>query len=424
MAGAYRDAAASGHPLPPGTLVDLQPREFRNQRYLLERAQRYGGIFKAIQDGGVVVCVADMEPARRLLSAHEDRLRPASVPLETPFPKGLLRVMEGEDHRRYRHALNQALQTVGAGWDDSVVDRIVSAEMADYAARHSGRAGTHADLTGLLSRIATGCLVDMFFGTRHGTAGYQALLDAYSALGPDGYEMKIGAAQALAFDEISRLLIDIGADTSSRREAARADHVLASMQRAGTLDATALGNLIYMVEIGRYDLHSLFRWMLKRAADAPQTLDTLATIGADARLPMGSAFVLEALRLSQSERLIRRVKEPFVFDGYCFPKDAWVRICLWEAHKSPAAFAEPFVFDPGRFQDGNASTDGFAPFGLGRHRCPMANPNVALGARFITALAHGYRVHPVADEPPNRGRHHWEPGAHFTVRFEPRQRSG
>lgn len=61
------------------------------------------------------------------------------------------------------------------------------------------------------------------------------------------------------------------------------------------------------------------------------------------------AFVLETLRTNQSELLMRRAQRDFVFDGFLIPKHATVRVCLWESHKSPDAFASPLEFQPDRF---------------------------------------------------------------------------
>lgn len=422
LAAAYLDAVRSGHRLPPGPLTNLQRREFRDQHHLLRRARRHGEVFKAIQDGGLIICVTGLPRARRLIASHEDRLRPASVPLTMPFPRGLLRVMEGDDHRRYRQALNAALHAVDPAPGYQAVDGLVAAELHSYVCAHENGAGDHAQLTSLLRRIASASLIRLFFGAAPGTAEGDELMSLYGRLGPDGYQMHMDPEQAAAFEQLRRVLHARGARVPASAPPDRPDNVLDRMARAGNLDETALGNLIYMVEIGRYDLYSLFRWMLKRAADAPRVMEQMVDAQPGDRPALGTAFVLEALRLSQSERLIRRVKQRFVFDGYCFPKDAWVRICLWEAHKASEVFAEPFAFRPERFIDRRFDPDAFAPFGLGRHRCPMAEPNVVLGARFIATLADGYSVHPVVDEPPHRGRHHWEPGPHFTVRLEPRER--
>ena len=102
----------------------------------------------------------------------------------------------------------------------------------------------------------------------------------------------------------------------------------------GTLDDCMLGNLIYMVEIGRYDTRSLFRWVAKYASEHPDLLqkikeeDQLALTA----MPLSKAFVLETLRMDQSELLVRHVQRDIVFDGLLIPRYSTVRLCLWESH--------------------------------------------------------------------------------------------
>jgi cytochrome P450 len=412
---AYRSAIRCWRPLPPGNLVDLLTRELRDQRYLLQRRERYGPIFKAMQDRSMIICVVGLVEARGLLAHHERELRPASVPLRAPFPKGLLRVMEGEDHRRYRQVLATAIQHESEQPDYSAFDAIIEDELRRYASSHPNQPGTHTELTRMLERMTAAILLHMYFGVRFGSPRYEELVRLYFELGPDGYEMRFGPREVEAFEAIRRFLKAGMAGATPDPGRSRRECVLDRVVGAGELDEVALGNLIYMVEIGRADLRSLFRWLLKYAADQPEIMAQIAGATPELQQRLGSAFVLETLRLSQIERLIRWVKETFVFNGYCFPKGTWVRLCLWESHKSAENFPEPFAFDLGRFVDRDRSVDEYAPFGLGQHRCPMADLNVALGARFMAALAKGYVIAPVGNEPPHRGRHHWEPARQFTV---------
>jgi hypothetical protein len=173
-----------------------------------------------------------------------------------------------------------------------------------------------------------------------------------------------------------------------------------------------------MVEMGRYDLHSLFRWLLKYAADNADIMQRIAAEGSESRRAkpsLATAFVQETLRMDQSERLIRIVKEDFVFDGYFFPKNAILRLCLWESHKLEENFQHPFTFNPQRFLGVDYGLDTFAPFGLNQHHCPMADPVIQMGVSFIKALADGHRVEPIVETSANRGPYHWQPGVDFSV---------
>jgi hypothetical protein len=71
--------AFSRHPLPPGDLVNLDARERRNQRFLLERSQRLGPVFKAISGRRLQVCIVGIARCREFLKAHAENLAPVTV---------------------------------------------------------------------------------------------------------------------------------------------------------------------------------------------------------------------------------------------------------------------------------------------------------------------------------------------------------
>lgn len=190
------------------------------------------------------------------------------------------------------------------------------------------------------------------------------------------------------------------------------------MHGDGTLDETMLGNLIYMVEMGRDDLRLLFRWLSKYAAENPPVLERIrAGVGAEwpDRRSLAEAFVLETLRLNQSEALLRVVDRDIVFQGYLIPAKSLVRLCLWESHKQPESFPEPFSFMPDRFLNGAFTRDQYAPFGLGSHSCPFADIAVSLSSVFVRVLAQRFTVRPIANCAPVKGEYHWQPAHSFSV---------
>jgi cytochrome P450 len=177
-----------------------------------------------------------------------------------------------------------------------------------------------------------------------------------------------------------------------------------------------LANLIYMVELGRYDMRGLFRWISKFAAQHPSQYEEAANEGEH---PSASeAFVTEVLRLEQSERLMRNVVQSFVWNGMLIPKGALLRICMWEEHKRPDTFEDPFEFRPARFRKTIRPT--FSPFGLDHHRCPFASMTLVMGSTFLRTMARNFRISALGGEPPVRGPYHWEPAQGFTVKLTPR----
>ncbi|MES1259795.1 MAG: cytochrome P450, partial [Gemmatimonadota bacterium] len=175
-----------------------------------------------------------------------------------------------------------------------------------------------------------------------------------------------------------------------------------------------------------YDTRGLFRWLSKYCAERPDLADRIAAEPPLQVVPGGKksfaeAFVLETLRMDQSERLIRKTSRDIVFDGYLIPKDSVIRICLWESHRSPEYFADPFRFDPDRFLRTEFTADQFAPFGLDQHQCPFGGMVMHTALTFVRALAEGYRVAALNDGEPIRGPYVWEPAKEFSVRLHPRE---
>jgi cytochrome P450 len=395
--------------------LNLHEREVENQQYLLDCTNRYGPVFKAWQDDSIVICVTGLQRIKRLMSEKEEVLRPISVPVAAPFPKGLMRVMEGTDHARYRGQLNTVLQAADQALTPTSTDTTIIREFERLVSARQEGPSTSTQLTGALNRVSCGVLLQMYFGLQAGSKPYEDMMQMYTALGPEGYVMQTGPAQQRAFERI-RLFLSDELKLPPRERAIGMDSILGGMINTEGFDDVSLGNLIYMVEIGRYDMTGLFRWMLNYAAQHPKILDQLSSAGAVEQQTLALAFVNETLRLNQIERLLRSVREPFVFNDFYFPRHAIVRLCLWESHKAPDRFAEPFRFDPQRFTTTSNRTETL-PFGVGLHRCPMASYNLQIATLFIRALATSYRVTPITAEAPFRSRYHWEPARNFNVRI-------
>jgi cytochrome P450 len=124
--------------------------------------------------------------------------------------------------------------------------------------------------------------------------------------------------------------------------------------------------------------------------------------------------------MDQAEVLNRAVAGEFTFDGYRIPKGSAVRILLREAHRDPAIFPDPDRFNPSRFLNRRYSADEYAPFGLGEHRCIVADLVVRLSTLFVEELIAGFTWSVLCDPPRQRGRYHWEPSRSFAIELRPR----
>lgn len=415
----------SRHKLPPGDLVRLDELEKSDRTFLIQRAAEVGPVFKAIAWDEFWVCVMGLERGRRLLREHGAALRPMTLKLEPLFPQGFLRQMVGENHRRYRKALMRAIRGDDLTTNIQQLDAIAASALATYAHAPRIDAGTAADFIRTLNAIASGMLIQIFFGAQFGSPQFERVMQGYHKLGPYGLVWNIGETQKAAFAEIRDYLLEQFAGPPETRPPGSEPSILGQLVREGALDATLLGNLIYMVEMGRYDTYSLFRWLTKYAAEFPDLLTAIAR--EDPAAPpagprsLAEAFVLETLRMDQSERLIRMAQRDLVFEGHLIPKYATVRVCLWEAHKSPDAFPEPFRFEPQRFLAAkDPGADQFAPFGLDHHQCPFGDLAIRSSVIFLRALARGYVPAPIGDGLPVRGIYHWEPASQFAVKLQSR----
>ena len=404
--------------LPPGDLVPIDELERGNRTVLLDRAAQHGPIWKGLMEKRVVVCVVDLALGRRLLKEHGPSLRPVSIQLEPLVPKGFMRQMDGECHRRYRKALVSGIHAVDLSSLAPCTEETIASGLRTYASAGAPDPLPHA-WAEALSGIASGMLVTLFFGVRPGSARHAELLAAYRRLGPHGVVWHLTENQTEAFLALRHQLTEALQTNGDTLRGALMQRLAAE----GPIDATMLGNLIYMVELGRYDLRGLLRWISKYAAEQPEWLERIAGEAPDVATgarPLAEAFVHETLRMDQSERLMREVLRTIKFQGYLIPKGSLVRVCLWEAHKSAEHFQRPFEFDPGRFLGDAAASEHFSPFGLDHHHCPLASLSVKLAAQFVAVLARDWTLRGTGGEKAVRGPYHWEPSPRFRVALTPR----
>jgi cytochrome P450 len=413
-AGAWRRRS----PLPPGDLVPLDELERGHRTLLVERAATLGPVFKGLMEKRIVVCVVGHARARRLLKEHAAALRPVTIDIKPVVPAGFLRQMEGDTHRHYRKALVQAVNAIDTRALAPRLEPIIAEGLRAHAADPAA-GGSPAAWADRLSQIATSLLVAAFLGAAPGTRRHADLVAGFRRLGPQGVAWQLTSRQTEAFGALRDLLAAPPAD------ALLPGSFWPALQAGGALDETLIGNVVYMVELGRYDVRGLLRWLSKYAGEQLAWLDRVAAEAAAGALPAGQrpaaeAFALETLRMDQSERLMRDVLQDIVFDGWLIPKGSLVRVCLWETHKLPETFPDPFRFDPARFLDA-AAAERFSPFGLDHHLCPLAGLSLDLAAMFVRVLARDWQVEARDGDPAARGPYHWQPSPRLLVRLSPRR---
>lgn len=414
-------SACSRYRLPPGDVGDIEQLEKSDRYYLLHQTSQFGPIFKGKGANQLWVCIVGLRRCRRFLQENAKNLQGHMHDLDPLVPKGALRKMEGEDHRKYRNALNSGIRIQDLFQNDLPFGEIASTELRKFAATQDSATDPAVAYRGTLNAIATASLIKVFFGASPETQFFNSLIDGYRKLGRYGYVWNIGPQQEHAFAEIRNALSRFTHFAESKASAPFTNSIAGKLSADNVLDDTLLGNLIYMVELGRYDLAGLFRWLTKYVAANPTLLERLAIEAkqpVDRRDSLARAIVMETLRTDKSERLGRIAQRDLIFDGYLIPRNSHIRLCLWEAHHSAEIFDKPFEFDPERFLQAPVGPDQYSPFGLDHHRCPLGEIATILGIVFLNELASNYRLESFDDGRAIRGAYHWEPAAEFGVRLK------
>lgn len=407
-------------PLPPGHDADTTSRARLGRFDLLNKQSEYGPVFSIKRKGQLTVYIIGLERCRRLLSEHADAIRTVSMSLTKLFPDGFLRKLNGDLHARLRTALTQSLKPEILENIREDMAQVTLKSLEHYSTLPVDDTHQSTQFVTSLNTIATTMLLQVFFGAKQAEPFFHDLKKCFDEMGLDGLVWTPGPDQEAAFIKIRQLLLNRvksnGSDTSINADG----NILESIAAGGKLSETMLGNLIYMVEMGRFDIYSLFRWMAKYGCDFPQAMKAIAEAGKQhhpLNNPNAESFVRETLRMDQSEKLIRQATREFVFEGYRIPVNATVQLCLWESHKDPDSFDNPLEFNPDRFLENKFSSDQYSPFGLGLHHCPMAQFSLAMGKIFIATLASNYTMTGINNDNPARGLYHWQPSPNFSVRM-------
>ena len=406
--------------LPPGRLDPFDREMQSDQHFILKKALDHGPLFKTWWDGRYTTCLVGHARARSLLLANEDTLPGDTIDLRGLFPLGALRAMSGETHRKYRRLFVQAFNAMPPAAHDAAIRDWIRRSINSLIEGRADAAISSQELRSTLRMTTTGIMLRLLFGVAPETPEFAELVDCYRRFGPKAPVYVIEAAQLEAFADIKKRITQIAADIRCN-PTAHPPSFLKHLVERDELDETALGNLIYLLE-SNFDIHSLWRWILKHLASHPRLQERYrdqASRRPDRCRPMAEAIVLETLRLEQSEGCRRIPSTDIVLDGILIPKDTVMRACLWEGHKDPRIFPDPFKFDPDRFIGRTFEIGEFAPFGLDRRRCIAANFVVAVSTTFVELFLTEFALTLVSDGPPRHGAYHWEPSPDLSIIIAP-----
>jgi cytochrome P450 len=371
--------------LPPGNLANLYNREIKDQTYLLKQFKTRGPVIKTRMAKYLTICVLGLKQCRQLISEQDENLVPVSFEIKPIVTKGFMREMKGADHKHYRSAFMKAVQP-DAMETHREFHRTLIAETLDEYCTNYFKEPSAQQYIDALDTIGQSIMLHLFFGAEYSTAYHGQLTKIYKKMWDKDWHFYVSDHQLKAYEELKTVLVSSIEDKSNSNHAMVRESILGRIHEAGSLDETILANLIYMVETSRIAVYSLMRWTTKYAVDNPEIFTRISTdpnTFSNEKDCIAQAFVLESLRLNQTERLLRHVTKTFVFEGYLFPKGSLVRLCLWESHKDPQVFPDPFTFNPQRFLDNQFSLDEYAPFGVGSHRCPMGGLAIQISRLFL-----------------------------------------
>ncbi len=406
--------------LPPGICNPAERAMFNDQLFILKSAARFGPIFKVIWSRHLMICIVGNALGRRFLKAHEQDLQGVSVDLTPLFQPGIIRNMDGQPHLQCKQQLVKIfrLEIVTAAQAD--LQKTIASHLQAYA-KAAPETQTPRALKSLLGTIVLDCMIRLFFGVEQGTEVHDALKASYTKFGPHDIIWKIGADQKEAFAAIKNITAGMKPDSQDSQRDQVADCFLREALRLGHDTDAVIGNIIYMVEMGRYDVSGLLRWMLKYLGENRELISEIQTqLQADQTVKASNsmrAVIFETLRLNQSAALVRKTKHALEFDGMAIPAQTYIRVCLWEAHKNESYFSEPFKFVPSRFQGDMPALEAYAPFGLDIHRCLGLDIVISVATLFLTELISNYSFKTQADGPAVLVQTIWEPSPQFSVKI-------
>ncbi|MFN0179952.1 MAG: cytochrome P450 [Gemmatimonadales bacterium] len=403
---------------PPGSLgIAASIDAVGDRDFYRTQARRHGPVFKMSQFGRPVVCVVGLARGREILQGQGESLAGAPLPYNRFLPKGMLRYMTAEDHRREAAIFRSAFAGIGVTNAEAAARAGCRRILAELAAA-SSRAPEGVRVTDYWAEWAADALARLLFGVEPGDPRGARLDGARRQL---ELERTGGRRRRLhtesVFESATETLRELGREPVP----GTALSGLLATDPAAIDDPTRIRNLFLTYRLGTSDLTGLLDWVVAKLAAAPEWADRVRRAPRTPGPPNGSQpsdlasrIVLETLRMEQSEYLYRRIVRPITIAGYAIPAGWLLRICVQESHRDPAVFPDPDRFDPDRFVDRTYSRAEYAPFGIDTHGCLGVTMVHFLGRIFVEELCHGYQMrvtHDGALERGSRHRHHWRPSS-------------
>jgi cytochrome P450 len=390
---------------------------WRDRRFYLREASRYGPIFKVCHVVRPMVCIADMRLGADVLREHEGSLVPAALPYSRNIPKGFLRYMDAHDRRAYVPLFRAAFTTAVVDEAQADFQRIIRDGLGEMAVQ-SGRRGI-PPTRGLqqmvyrsLTRVMLG--LDWRAPAARRLAALHMRLDYATAWRTPPWRTK------KTLEEIGRIVEELAARAPDGRSSVMSELVRSAP--ASLNDPTVVGNLAYILLNGWRDGSGLFAWIVKTLGDHSEwhlrVREAASRPDGDADVP--ARIVRETLRLHQSEYIQRLVRRDLRIDRFLVPRGWLLRVCVWEGHRSAATFRDPERFDPDRHLGEGCARPAYSPFGASRAWCIGEDLMLTLARTLVVEISR-FDWAIVADGPPELGDFHWQPSSKLRIRLARRE---
>ncbi len=398
--------------LPPGELTRLAC-PLLDVDHHAEFAATYGPLFTTNHLHTPLVAIYGLERGHEVLHRCAADLAPMPRPDNDLVEGGFVRTLEGDAHRRMRSALAPSFGVTVVERLRERIERCIDAEITTWGTDRRGAQGVRS--RPLVEHLVLSVWLTVFFGasSAHHPERFARLFDLYGQIDHLYPTPAMRSVQDRIVEEV-RALGHAGdlADCVLRDLLARSP---------GSLDDTAvIENLVHLVTSSHADMTGLFDWMVKFLADNPAPALLLRTCPDDDVRMQAGAFVSEALRLAQSEVLLRYTKRPITIDGYALPVRWMIRVLVREGHRDPEVFDDPLAFRPDRFASATYGRFEYSPFGLDGRSCIGESLTRTSASIFATLLARKFDIEVLEDGPLQLSVHrHAAPNSRWRVNFRP-----
>jgi cytochrome P450 len=398
--------------LPPGELTRLAC-PLLDVNHHAEFAATHGPVFTTNHLHTPLVAVYGLERGHEVLHRCAADLAPMPRPDNDLVEGGFVRTLEGDAHRRMRTTLAPSFGVTVVERLRDRMERSIDEEISTWGTDRRGELGVHS--RPLVEHLVLSVWLNVFFGASrtHHPERFTRLFDLYRQIDHLYPTPEMRTVQDHIVEEVRAL-----GHTADLEDCVLRD--LLSRSPVSLDDTAVIENLVHLVTSSHADMTGLFDWMIKFMADNPASAAQLRTCADDDVRTQAGAFVSEALRLAQSEVLLRYTKRPAAIGGYAIPARWMVRVLVRESHRDPEVFDDPLEFRPDRFISRTYGRFEYSPFGLDGRSCIGESFARTSASIFAVLLARSFVIEVLEDGPLQLSVHrHAAPNSHWRVNFRP-----